>query len=266
MLSSEYQRFAIHMAKNAGEIMQRHFSLGMRKLWKTDSTPVTETDLAINKHLIERVHETFPSHDILAEEESDLSQKSDYVWVCDPVDGTIPFSHGIPTCVFSLALTYRGESILGVVYDPFLDRMFFAEKGQGAFLNGQKISVSKEKALKNSVICSEHWRGWIYDLSGVAQALDERGSILLKPCSITYMASLVATGDCLATIFPGTHPHDTAAIKVIIEEAGGKVTDLDGNEQRYDRPIKGHVASNGVVHDELLELVCTHMKQQASTS
>ena len=266
MLPSEYQRFAIHMAKNAGEMMQHHFSRGMRRLWTTNAEPVRETDLAINRRVIERVHETFLGHDILAEQESDLSYKSEYIWVCDPIDGTIPFSHGIPTCVFSLALTCNGESILGVVYDPFLDRMFFAEKGGGAFLNGQKISVSKETTLKNNVICSEHWRGWIYDLSNVAQVLDERGSILLKPCSITYMASLVATGDCLATIFPGAHPHDTAAVKVIIEEAGGKVTDLDGNEQRYDQPIKGHIASNGIIHDELLEIVRANMKEQTFQS
>ncbi len=262
MLSSEYQRFAIHMAKTAGEMMQRNFTLGMRKHWKTDNTPVTETDFAINRHLIEHIHETFPDHDILAEEESDLSHHSDFIWVCDPIDGTIPFSHGIPTCVFSLALTYRGESIVGVVYDPFLDRMFYAEKGQGAFLNGQKICVSSSSTLKNGLLCSEHWRGWIYDLSDVAKLLDERECILIKPCSITYMAALVATGDCLATIFPGTNPHDTAAVKLIIEEAGGKVTNLYGEDQRYDRPIKGHIASNGLIHAELVEIVKMTMRMK----
>ncbi len=246
--------------------MKRNFSLGMRKLWKTDNTPVTETDLAINRHLIEQVQATFPAHGVLGEEESTLRGEEEYVWVCDPVDGTIPFSHGIPTCVFSLALTHHGESILGVVYDPFLDRMFFAEKGQGAYLNGQKINVSTSRELKNNLICSEYWREWVYDMAEVTNEFGRRGCILLSPCSITYMASLVATGDCFATIFPGTNPHDTAAVKILIEEAGGKVTDLFGQDQRYDRPIKGHIASNGLIHDELVAIVKENLKMNGVVS
>ena len=103
-------------------------------------------------------------------------------------------------------------------------------------------------------------------MAEVTNEFGRRGCILLSPCSITYMASLVATGDCFATIFPGTNPHDTAAVKILIEEAGGKVTDLFGQDQRYDRPIKGHIASNGLIHDELVAIVKENLKMNGVVS
>ena len=118
----------------------------MDKTIKKDGSPVTKTDLAINKLVIDRVKKYFPSHGVLGEEQSNYVEKADYVWVCDPVDGTIPFSRGMPTCMFSLGLTFKGKPILGVGYDPFIDRLIFAELGKGAFLNGKKIHVSRNKA------------------------------------------------------------------------------------------------------------------------
>src|SRR6185369_6851970 len=99
-----HKEFALQMAQEAGGIIRSNFSMGMKKEWKEDVTPVTVSDLAINKDLIEGVKQHFPGHSVYGEEESALIDGAEYVWVCDPVDGTLPFSHGIPTCMFSLAL------------------------------------------------------------------------------------------------------------------------------------------------------------------
>ncbi len=254
------KEFALGLARRAGALIRQNFMLGMKKEWKEDDSPVTRTDVAINQMVIDAVTKEFPGHDILAEEGSNFSGTSEYVWVCDPVDGTIPFSHGIPTCVFSLALTRDGAPILGVIYDPFMDRMFFAQKGGGAFLNGKKISVSGARVLQNSLFGLSSRKGSAIDLSGLKEALEEKHARIIDICSITYMAALVASGEFCGTLFCGTKSHDTAAVKVIVEEAGGKATDLFGNEQRYDRDIKGHIISNGILHEELVRAVRAILK------
>lgn len=251
--------FALDLAHRAGAIIKKNFMLGMKKEWKIDElhdSPVTKTDVAINRLVVDGVKKEFPSHSILGEEESELSGTGEYVWVCDPIDGTKAFSHAIPTCVFSLALTRRGKSITGVIYDPFMDRMFFAQHGKGATMNGQKISVSSRDTIKNSLfgVCSG-WKDAPCDFSPVSAALKRENAEVIDVGSITYMGALVAAGEFGGTMFQGTKPYDTAALKVIVEEAGGKVTDLFGNDQRYDRDIKGHIISNGILHGVLLDMI-----------
>jgi len=255
IINLQYKKFAIDLAYKAGEIIKKNFTLGMKKQWKADNSPLTETDLVINGLVINSVKNKFPDHSILAEEGDNFSEKSEFVWVCDPVDGTIPFSHGIPTCVFSLALVQKGESILGVVYDPFMDRLFFAEKGRGAFMNNKKISVSSNKTIKNSLFGISCWKETQFDFSLLIETLKKAGPIIIDVLSITYMGALVSNGEFTGTIFPGNKPHDTAALKVIVEEAGGRVTDIFGNEQRYDREIKGHLITNGFLHKELIKVI-----------
>lgn len=261
MFHSKELQFALDLARRTGEVIRANFALGMKKEWKKDETPVTKTDFEVNRLLINAVKERFPDHGVFGEEESLGNAGREYVWVCDPVDGTIPFSHGIPTCMFLLALTRNGESLLGVAYDPFMDRMFFAEKGKGAFLNGERIFVSKQKEMKNALVGIVHWSGARYDLRPVFSELDDRWAFLISLCSTGYMASLVACGEFVANIFQGIEGHavDAAAHKVIIEEAGGKVTDLFGEEQRYDGDIRGFLMSNGLVHDELVKLIKRHV-------
>lgn len=250
----EYKDFAIDIARQAGEIIRNNFTLGMKREWKEDTSPVTETDLAINSSLIKLVKDNFPDHGVKGEEESyNLDSKT--LWVCDPLDGTIPFTLGVPISTFSLALVVDGRPVLGVVYDPYIDRMFCAEQGKGAYLNNNQINVSDATSLLNAGVAFEAWKMAKYPLWGLDRALEEKGTKTLKFASIVYPTSLVAAGEFLATIFPGKTAHDAAAIKIIAEEAGGKVTDLFGNEQRYDQEINGFIASNGKVHDEIVELV-----------
>lgn len=259
-----YKDFAFGLAREAGDIIRANFTLGMHKNWKADNTPLTATDLKVNQLVIDAVHGAYPGHSILAEEGSDFSEASDYVWVCDPVDGTVPFSHGIPTCVFSLALVHRGVTLLGVIYDPFLNRMFVGEKNKGAFLNDVRLSVHTSTSLHNVVVGLAWWASIPFDYARIADALIQQHVKVLNLGSITYMGALVASGELVATIFPANQPHDTAALSVIVPEAGGKVTDLYGHEQRYDRTIRGHIISNGILHDELVELIQPSLREVSS--
>jgi myo-inositol-1(or 4)-monophosphatase len=251
----EYQSFALQLAKQAGELITTHFRLGMKKEWKQDNSPVTETDHRINQMVLDAVAEQFPTHSVIAEEGSHTVNGSDYTWICDPIDGTIPFSHGVPTCVFSLALTYRGEVILGIIFDPFMNRLLLGEKGKTSTLNGKPIHVSSSPLEIHNTVVLETPHQLSYDLSPIRQKLRQKGIKLLSLGSTVYGGMLVASGECVANIFSGNKPHDAAAIKIIVEGAGGKVTNIFGKEQRYDQEIQGCIASNGVAHDEVLNLI-----------
>lgn len=250
MHMEKYKKVAVDLAYEAGKIMRKNFGLGMKKEWKSDDTPLTETDLDVNSLVIKTLLKEFPAHSVLGEEESRMVEGSEYTWVCDPVDGTAPFSHGYPTFAFSLALTKNGESVLGVIYDPMLDRLLVGVKGEGATLNGKKIFVSKKNSLQNAFINLDIKKR----LVGIKELLIDT-SWASTIYSAVYVSMLVACGEFEAEIFEYTSPWDAAAVKIIIEEAGGKVTDLDGNEQRYDQKINGFIASNGVLHEQILQMV-----------
>src|SRR3989338_11702533 len=241
----EFKDFAVDLAKEAGDIIRTNFVLGMKKEWKADSSPLTETDTKINSLVIDEVRKNFPAHSVIAEEGSSIQEGSEYVWVCDPIDGTIPFSHGIPTCVFSLALVKDGVPVVAVVYDPFMDRLFTAEKGNGAQLNGTTIHVSPAKTLKNAVVGVRVWKFFQrFHFSYAMHNLDHQYDVIpINLMSVIYEGVLVACGELAATFYQHVYAHDVAALKLIVEEAGGKVTDLFGNEQRYDGKIKGAVIS-----------------------
>jgi myo-inositol-1(or 4)-monophosphatase len=250
----KYKEFAVRIAKESGKIMKDYFTIGMVRKEKADTSPVTEADLKINSLVIKEVSKLFPLHSVLGEEESNMIKGSEYVWVCDPIDGTIPFSLGLPISTFSLALVKNGEVILGVVYDPFCDRLYYAEKGKGSYLNDKKIHVSDYSTLNKARIEYEMWNGSKYDLQPLVNELKKYNTMFLHFASYINPSVLVAAGEFTATVFPGTTAHDAAAVKIIVEEAGGKVTDIFGNEQRYDQPINGLLASNGVLHDKLVVL------------
>ncbi len=255
MTKSPEMSLAVDLATKAGEVMRKNFTTNMKKEWKDEHSPVTETDLAINEMALRDIKERFPSHSILSEEGDDFSAKSEYVWICDPIDGTHNFSHGIPTATFALALCREGTPILGIIYDPFLNRLFSAEKGLGAFLNGKPIKVSNHAVLKSTII----GMGKIKKIRNLFPVMEEgygHGVSFITGLSIHYMSSLVAAGEFAASFFGGTAPHDMTATAVIVTEAGGRVTDLDGNvPERYDRDMEGQLCSNGIIHDELLGLL-----------
>lgn len=252
---ANYLEFAKDIAKEAGQIMMKYFSRKDISSYKGDKTIVTLADKEINSYLIQRVKETFPTHSVDGEEEK--FGESKYVWVCDPVDGTAMYARSIPVAVFSLALVIDGVPTVGVIYDPFTDNLYSAVKGQGAYQNCEKISVNDyDLEDMRSVSNMDVWPEAEYDMFLTLQELGKK-TYFVGLGSVIRASTCVASGEFNLAIFPGTtHKNcDIAAAKVIVEEAGGKVTDLFGNEQRYDKSINGAVISNGKVHDEVVATI-----------
>ncbi len=247
--------FATAFAVKAGNEIKKDIRLGINSKRKSDGSPITESDKKINKMLIEAIRKEFPTHDIMAEEGSYLKNKSEYRWVCDPIDGTIVFSHGVPTCAFSISLVKQGIPILGVVRDPFMDRTYGAILGNESYLNSEKISVSNDYNIKGAVIGLSYWNGAQRSLSKLHSKLVDAGAAVLMLGSIVYMGAMVASGELAASIHPARFPYDSAALKVIVSEAGGTVTSLDGKDQRYDRKINGAVMSNGKLHESIIDMI-----------
>ncbi len=252
----DYKTFAIGLAREAGTIMRTNFALGMKKEWKEDHSPVTETDMAIDAIVRAAIAKEYPDHGLLCEEGDGVctNPDSEYIWICDPLDGTHNFSHGLPTFTFMLALVQNGTTIVGLIYDPMLDRMWYAEKGKGAFLNDAPIYVSDAKEVKRTVIGMGKMTS-VMNLNPVFEELKKNNVRLITGLSIGYMGALVASGEFAATIFGGKDPHDTTAIQILVEEAGGKATDLFGGNTRYDRDVAGQLATNGHLHEELLQII-----------
>ena len=255
----QYLEFAKEVAYKAKEIMFKYFSCDNGSSYKYDQTIVTKADTEINDYLIKRVKEEYPTHSVDGEEAQFGS--SQYVWVCDPVDGTAMYARHIPVAVFSLALVVDGISTIGVVYDPFTNSMYSAIKGHGAYKNGEKISVNDiELDDMKSVSNFDMWPEAEYNLYDSIKELGKK-TYFVGIGSVIRACMCVANGDFNLAIFPGTkHKNcDIAAAKVIVEEAGGKVTDMFGNGQRYDRDINGAILSNGIIHEEVIDALQKYM-------
>jgi myo-inositol-1(or 4)-monophosphatase len=258
----EYLEFAKEIANKAGKIMLKYFNMENVSSYKFDKTIVTLADQEINSYLIKRVKETFPTHSVDGEEEQ--FGNSNYVWVCDPVDGTAMYARHIPVAVFSLALVVDGVSQIGVVYDVFTNNLYTAIKGKGAFKNDKKISVN-DIALNDmrSIVHFDMWPASKYNIYDVIKELGKE-TYIVSIGSVIRACMCVASGEFTAVIFPGTlHKNcDIAAAKVIVEEAGGKVTDFFGNEQRYDKNINGAIIANSIVYEKILSTINTFLKDK----
>lgn len=254
--SAQYLSVAYSLALQAGSIIKSELQLGIKREWKSDATPVTVVDRQINQLVIDTIHEEFPQHSILSEEASDLSRSKEFVWVCDPIDGTFPFMHGIPICTFTLALVHNGLPILGLIYDPFMGRMFSAQVGQGTKLNDNIIHPGMDKTLNNTTIGVVFWEDNMDIFTPLLAKLTGAGGKIIDLCSVAYMDALVAAGELSAVIYPGFSAHDSAAAKIIIEESGGIFTSLTGEIDRYDSPVHGHIAAaNPVVYRKISSIL-----------
>jgi len=247
--------FAKELAHDAGEIMLKYFYADDKGVeTKQDGSSVTIADKEINQLVIDRVAEHFPEHGVLAEEGSSHENRRE-LWVCDPIDGTKDFARGVSTALFSLAYVVDGEPQVAVVLNPFRNKLYSAIKGEGAFVNDQPLQVSGTASFKDANIAfSANYKELKIRRTFFDRVLDDGAKITLVGGSF-FRAMLVASGSADATVFPGLSAHDVASSKLIIEEAGGRVTDLAGKDQRYDGPTLGAIISNGLLHDELVARV-----------
>lgn len=252
--------FAKQLAKEAGEIMLRYFRADdIGTSWKYDSSPLTQADTEINALVIKRVKELFPKHAVIGEEES-LTIEADYIWLVDPVDGTLNYSAGLPLATFSLALVDKsdGQPVIGVIYDPFCGRLWEATK-EHVLMNGETCKVSTIDLPSKKAIIDLSGLGYqpgkhIIEPISLVGRLAKAGFRITIHQSIAICSALVASGELVANIVNVNTPEDIAAVKLIVEQAGGRVTDLHGNEQRYDRPIKGAIVSNGLLHNTIVSV------------
>ena len=217
---------------------------------------VTEADHASEKAIIEVIQKNFPAHFILSEETGEIIQDSDYKWIIDPIDGTINFAHGIPICCVSICIEFKGEMILGAVYNPFMNEMFIAEKGLGATLNGNKIQVSEETSLLKSCLVTGFPYQYLDSENGPLQIFEK---LIRKAIPVRRLGS-AALDLCwtAAGRFDGFYEHklqawDSAAGFLMVQEAGGKVTDLTGAIYNPYQP--GIIATNAKIHDQLEALI-----------
>jgi len=217
---------------------------------------VTEADHASDKAIIGVIRKNFPDHFILSEETGNVPTDSEYKWIIDPIDGTINFAQGIPICCVSIGLEKNGEMILGAVYAPFLNEWYFAEKGKGAFLNDAPISVSRQKELMHSCLVTGFPYTYLDSANGPLQCFERfirKGIPVRRLGSAAIDLCWVAAGR-----FDGFYEHklnawDSAAGYLLVEEAGGRVTDFSG--KKYD-PYQPHIcATNSFIHNDLLAVV-----------
>lgn len=222
---------------------------------------VTEADLASEKAIIDCIKADFPDHFVLSEEAGEMVTNSDTKWIIDPIDGTINFASGIPLCCVSIGVEQNSEMILGAVYNPFMNELFFAQKGFGASLNDKKIQVSRKTEVANSCLVTGFPYTYLDMENGPLQVFEKlirKGVPVRRIGSAAIDLCWVAAGR-----FEGFFEHslsawDTAAGYLIVEEAGGKVTDMKGD--KYSPYQKQLVATNGFIHEELLDVI--HNRKQ----
>ena len=217
---------------------------------------VTEADHASEKAIFKVIQQNHPDHFILSEETGSMPTQSNIKWIIDPIDGTINFANGIPICCVSIGVEENGEMMIGAVYNPFMNELFFAEKGKGAFLNDQPIKVSNKNNLLTSCLVTGFPYQYLDTENGPLQIFEK---LIRKSIPVRRLGS-AALDLCwtAAGRFDGFYEHklqawDSAAGYLIVQEAGGMVTDLKG--EKYNPYQPGIIASNGQIHDQLLNLL-----------
>ena len=253
----DYLALAKSLATQAGVIMRDNFVLDIDKEWKADQTPLTIADTSINDLVIAEVEKHFPDHGVLGEERS-VGTDREYLWVVDPVDGTMPYSHGLPASTFSIALVKDGQPIVAVVEDPFCNRQYAAIKGEGTFLNGKtRLHVNAQTKLEPKVFVDiAAWPKFNgFSAAKTYAALVDRGAHASKSFSAIFNALPVITGQHAGSIVFLDFPWDGAALALLVTEAGGKISDLHGTERRWDKSGDGFIVSNGLVHQEIVDIL-----------
>ena len=250
-------KLAKQVAQEAGEIiLKRRFVTHSVKRKDTKDNIVTEADVLAEKEILRILTKEFPKHNYITEESGKINNDSEFTWVIDPLDGTGPYFSGLPTYGVSIGLLKKGLPHLGVLHFPTLDSTYWAEKGKGAFMNGKRIKVSGNSDLKDVMVGFD--LGWMGKREGEVDNL-------IKPLvdKVRYTPILGCTISGLAYVAQGiyggyihwAYPWDFVGGVVIIEEAGGKVTDYQRKQVNWLKKDMQVFASNGLVHDKILRLI-----------
>ena len=247
---------AIEAVVRAGELQMARFGTALRIDKKGRIDLVTEVDLEVERMLRSLIARRFPDHDVLGEEMGDTGTGASHRWVFDPLDGTSNYAHGLPIFCSTLGLEIDGVPVVGAVYDPNREELFTAERGVGAWMNGTPLAPSQTGALSDAMLVT----GFPYDLReridelmGLFAAFLRRARGVRRLGSAAIDLCWVACGRFDAFWEHGLKPWDMMAGALIVEQAGGRVSALDGGPWNM---MDGRVlASNGYIHDELVAVI-----------
>jgi myo-inositol-1(or 4)-monophosphatase len=250
-MTTSYLETAVEIAREAGKALREELERPPEIAYKGDFDLVTQADRRSEQIIVERLQKYFPKHTIAAEEGTGKDTGSEYRWHVDPLDGTTNFAHGYPCFCVSMALAKGDELLLGVIYNPVYAELFTAVRGEGATFNGKRIHCSKIPSLKTSLLCTgfpNHKRHsnpniyYYWDFTLRSHGVRRDGSAALD---LAY----VATGRFDGFWEFGLKPWDTAAGVLLVEEAGGAISDLEGRP--YELGGRSILASNGLIHEEM---------------
>jgi myo-inositol-1(or 4)-monophosphatase len=260
---SDYLNTAVEIARESGALLAKLFTQPMEITYKRRSDLVTVADRRSEALIVERLQRHFPEHGIVAEEGGGHSAPSEYCWYVDPLDGTTNFAHGFPVFCVTLGLARRGEVIAGVVYDPTRDDLYTAERGGGAYLNGRRLQVSRTEKLSECLVATgfppfatNHDLNikFYFRFTELSHGIRRCGSAALDLCS-------VAAGRFDGFWELKLNPWDKAAGSLLVTEAGGRMSDIQGRP--FDLLGDDVFASNGLIHDQMLEVFAEIMAQGA---
>jgi myo-inositol-1(or 4)-monophosphatase len=264
--SKSFTAVAVNIASKAGEWIQskvgNHQSITQKQ---SVQDLVTEVDKGAEALIRKLIHTYFPSHEVLGEEgvepgpeasrqALEAVKDADYLWIVDPIDGTTNFIHGFPFFSVSIALAHKGDIIVGVVYDPSKDEMFVAEKGKGAYVHGKRMVVAPESKLSDSLVATgfpaDQKAALPRNLKTMANVAPKVRNIRSGGSAALHLA-YVAAGRLSGYWEMGLSAWDIAAGALLVQEAGGQITDYQGNG--YHLGVRDILATNGAIHLELKE-------------
>jgi len=245
---------ALTAAQRAGQYILQHTESSPDYTLKSRANMVTLIDQTSEKIIVDTILKDFPDHQILAEEGLNQAGESEFKWIIDPLDGTTNFVHGFPFYAVSIGLEFEGQIILGVVNFPTFHELFYARAGQGAFLNRRQIRVSQIDKLEQALLAT----GFPYDLSGkfnlnfdLFKLFYQKTQGIRRPGAAAIDLCYVACGRLDGFWEYELNPWDVAAGSIIVQEAGGKLRNIDGSPfSIYDRQI---LATNGLIEAEMLQ-------------
>ncbi|MCJ7623935.1 MAG: inositol monophosphatase [Anaerolineaceae bacterium] len=244
----------VRMARQTGEILRAGFGKQHQVEYKGIINPVTEMDRQAETFLLEQIKHSFPTHTIITEESGHLPGDDDHCWYIDPLDGTSNYAHNLPIFSVSIAYALDGRVVQGAIYDPMQDECFSAGRGEGAWLNGKPIHVSNTNDLNKSLLAT----GFPYDIQTNPQDnLDNFSYFTRHTEAVRRLGSAaldlayVAAGRLDGYWEKGIYAWDIAAGALIVEEAGGLVSDLEGNPDYFQPPYPIVAAAPGI-HPQLI--------------
>jgi myo-inositol-1(or 4)-monophosphatase len=252
--------FAIQTARDAGSLLAERFGRALRVTNKSELDLVTDSDLASERLIIDRIKTYYPRHAILAEESGASAPgtsgaQSEWRWIIDPLDGTTNYAHGYPCFCVSIGLEHEGRMEVGVIYDPMRDELFTAERRQGASLNGRRMSVSVTDSLSGALLCT----GFPYDVRERSEFARHFANFIMNAQAVrrdgaaALDLAYVACGRFDGFWEEGLKPWDVAAGSLMVEEAGGRVSNYAGGPLDIRTPPI--LASNGLVHEQMIRVL-----------